>query len=246
MNTAYELKSRCIHISEEFKTIFQKTSAFFKSILVPNCEVHKYINFQVLEILKNDNFFKPYRLFKKNIEQINNGVVWADKYFKNIQHFYNPYTKKGLIWKKHALCLANKYYNQALINWHQGDIANSMFYLGSSIHLVQDMFVPQHASVKILDNHKKYENFVKNSYPNISGFSASEGGYYDIYCIEDAIVYSAKYSIRIYSKLSSISDINKKFFSITRFIFPRVQRTTAGCFMMFYNDINTTETTYCT
>jgi len=81
--------------------------------------------------------------------------------FEKCQSFYNPDRKKGLYGNNNALSLAVTYYNKALEYWYDLQPNLAMFYLGAAVHLVQDMTVPHHANVRLLDNHRQYENFIK-------------------------------------------------------------------------------------
>ena len=56
--------------------------------------------------------------------------------------------------------------------------------------------------------------------------------------IGEAITCNARNSIKIYSRLKRINNIDKRFFITTKFILPLAQRTTAGCLIMFYRDIS--------
>jgi len=211
----------------------------FKRIITNvECSIHKFINIQALEIIKNDSFYDAYNFFSDYIVQLNDGVVWADQDLKSLGHFYNPFKGKGLYGNKNAMSLAVEYYNKALLNWRNFDVEIAMFYLGAAVHLVQDMAVPQHANIRLLDNHRQYENFIRKTYLFTPSFRVNSGGYYFMRRIEEAITCSARNAIKIYSRLKNIENETKRFYAITKFILPLAQRTTAGCFIMFYKDIS--------
>ncbi|HHV98394.1 MAG TPA: phospholipase [Clostridiaceae bacterium] len=209
-----------------------------KFITVASCEIHKSINIQALKILKNDKFIDAYSFFSDYIEQLNEGVTWADQDLRSMGHFYNPIRKRGLYGNRDALSLAEEYYDRALDKWKANDIEKSIFYLGAAIHLVQDMAVPQHANIRLLDNHRQYENFIRRTYVNTPKFKVYSGGYYYMNHIGEAVACNARNSIKIYSRLKRIKNTEKRFFTITKFILPLAQRTTAGCMLMFYRDIS--------
>lgn len=210
---------------------------FKKAVIVTECQIHKFINVQALEILKNDGFEDAYGFFSDFITQLNAGVVWADQDLKSMGHFYNPFKEKGLYGNRNALSLSAEYYGKALFYWKTEDIDNSMFYLGAAVHLVQDMTVPQHANIRLLDSHKQYETFIKRTYLHTPEFSTSRGGYYYMQCIAEAITCNARNAIKIFSKLKEIEDQEKRFYTITKFTLPLAQKTTAGCLLMFYRDV---------
>lgn len=76
------------------KTIFAVANPIKKTIIKTECKVHKYININSLNILKNDKYSEEYIFFSSYILDINEGAVWADQDFKSSNHFYNPYKKK--------------------------------------------------------------------------------------------------------------------------------------------------------
>ncbi|ERI90133.1 hypothetical protein HMPREF1982_04073 [Clostridiales bacterium oral taxon 876 str. F0540] len=49
-----------------------------KKILKTNCTIHKFINMQAIEILKNEGYLKQHEFFKNHIKPLNEGVTWAD------------------------------------------------------------------------------------------------------------------------------------------------------------------------
>lgn len=213
-------------------------SPFKRAIIAAECKIHKFINIQALEILKNDGYLDAHNFFSDHITQLNRGVVWADQDLKSMGHFYNPFRGRGLYGNKNALSLAVEYYDKALTYWENADNDNSMFYLGAAVHIVQDMAVPQHANIRLLDSHRRYENFMRKTYLVTSSFRVRSRGYYFMRRIEEAVTCSARTSIKIYSRLKRIKGDEKRFYTITKFILPLAQKTTAGCLMMFYRDVS--------
>ncbi|MDF2656623.1 MAG: phospholipase zinc-binding protein [Bacillota bacterium] len=76
------------------RSIFAAVNPVKKVIIKTECQVHKYINFHALNILKNDKYLEEHSFFQQYMEEINKGAVWADQDFKSSNHFYNPYKKK--------------------------------------------------------------------------------------------------------------------------------------------------------
>jgi phospholipase C len=204
-----------------------------KAVLETECEIHKFINIQALIILHNDKYEDAYSFFCDYIEQLNEGVVWADEDFKSSGHFYSPIRNRGLYGNRNALSLAQEYYDNALKLWHEQNNDKSMFFLGAAVHLVQDMTVPQHANIRLLDDHRQYESFIKRTYLNTDRFVAFNGGYY-LNDIEEFIRCNARTAIEIFSRLKKISEEEERFYTISRFTLPLAQKTTAGCLMSFY------------
>lgn len=215
---------------------------FKNAVIVTECKIHKYINFQALNILKNDGFNDASSFFNDFVIQLNEGVVWADQDLKSMGHFYSHLKGRGLYGNRDALSLAVEYYNKALCDYRSGDIENSMFFLGAAVHLVQDVTVPQHANIRLLDSHKKYESFIRRTYLNTPSFIADRGGYYYMATIEEVVKCNARNAIKIYNRLKDIAEEEKRFYAITKFILPLAQKTTAGCLLMFYRDVSGAKT----
>jgi phospholipase C len=222
-----------------FKYFLLIINPFKKKVIKTECEIHKFINFQALEILKNDNYLDAHCLFSDYIADLNEGVVWADQDFKSSNHFYSPTRDKGLFGNSNALTLAVEYYNKAKECWFLKNIEASMFYLGAAVHLVQDMTVPHHANIRLLDKHRQFENFIKRTYMDTPKFAVHNGGYY-LANIEEFIKCNARNAIKIYKRFRDIKDDKKRYYTITKFTLPLAQKTTAGCLLYFYKDISKT------
>jgi phospholipase C len=219
-----------------FRIVLWLINPFKKAVIRTEAKVHKFINEQALEIIKKHNFSKEYELLKSYIEQLNKGVVWADVDFKCIDHFYNPVKEKGLYGHSNALILAQNYYDKAIKEWINNDISRAMFYLGACIHIIQDLTVPQHVNIKLLDNHVQYENYVKLTY-NIKDEFITFDKPIVFKELKDYILFNTKTSLRTYRQFKKIDNKIQRYYRITKCILPLAQRTTAGCLLMFLKDI---------
>lgn len=217
------------------KTVFIIANPFKKQIIRTQCDVHKFINIKALKILKNDKYDAEYKLFGSYIIDINKGAVWADQDFKSSNHFYHPYKKKGLYGRKSSMDLASEYYNKAVNLWKKGDFNKSLFYLGAALHIIQDMTIPQHANIRLFDNHRQYETYVKKVYQMIDEFQVDKGAYL-LDSIEEYIKFNARIAIKIYKRFQGITDDERRFYHVTRCALPLAKRTTAGAMVMFYKD----------
>lgn len=217
-------------------TVFSVTNPFKKAMIKTQCEVHKSININSLRILRNDEYFKEYHFFNNHISDINKGAVWADQDYRSSSHFYNPFKKKGLYGRKDAMDLGRDYYYNALSLWNLGNLSESMFYLGAALHIIQDMTVPQHANIRLLDNHRQYETYIKRTYKYIKEFKIEEGTYI-MDSVEDYIKFNTRIAIRVNRHFKSIPDEEARFYRIARCGLPLAQRTTAGAFVTFYKDM---------
>ncbi len=224
--------------SHILNTIFGIANPIKKTIIKTECEVHKSINLDAINILKNDNYSDEFNLFYSYLLDINKGAVWADQDFKSSNHFYNPQKGKmdGLYGRKSAMELGIDYYIKSRKEWNTGNFNDSMFYLGAALHIIQDMTIPQHANTRLLDNHRQFETFVKRTYKYADEFKVDRGTYL-LHSIENYISFNTRTAIKIYKKFKMISDDELRYFRIAKCTLPLAKRTTAGAMVMFYKDI---------
>jgi phospholipase C len=221
-----------------FKKILKTVNPVKKRIMKAECIVHKFINAQSLIILKNDGHMEAYTLMESYISDINAGVVWADQDLKSNNHFYNPHRNKGLYGSSDAKKECISYYTRALNEYSHSDIKVSMFYLGAACHLIQDLTVPQHANVNLLNNHKSYESWVIRTHKHYDEFKLKEGGIY-FNSLTHYIDFNSKQAISIYNEHSHVEDKQVRFHIITSKVLTMAQATTAGLMLKFYKDIST-------
>jgi len=224
------------------QSLFGIASPFKRTLIQAKCEVHKFINLQALKIVDNDGYTAAHKLLSTFILDLNKGAVWADQDFKSSNHFYNPYKNKGLYGRKNAKDLASKYYKKALCFWEKGDASTSFFYLGAALHILQDMTIPQHASIRLLDNHRQYETFIKQSYLSINDFDIEKGSCL-LSSIEEYIRLNSRIALKIYNRFRHISNDEKRYYKFAKCTFPLARRTTAGAMIMFYKDISSQKST---
>ncbi len=219
-----------------FKYTMKAINPFKKAIMTTDCFVHRIINNQALLILKNDNNIDQHNLFSNYITELNLGVVWADQDFKSSGHFYNPIKDRGLYGNTNALTLAKNYYTFAIGFWNCDETKKAMFFLGAAAHLIQDMTVPQHANIKLLDEHHKFEKFIRTTFHDTPDYLVNKNGCY-LGSIEEYIKYNSVCAIKANNKLSIISNEEQRFYTLGKYAIPLAQRSTAGLFMTFYKDV---------
>lgn len=198
--------------------------------------MHIFINAYAIIILKNDKYLHQLDFFNNYLNNINEGAIWADQDFKSSNHFYNPYKKRGMYGRKSAMNLGVKYYNDALTLWSKEGFHESMFYLGAALHIIQDMTVPQHANIRLLNNHRQYETFIKQTYNLMDEYHVDNGAYL-LNSIEDYIEFNARVAIKVYKKFKNIKDNSTRYYRIARCGISLAERTTAGAMVMFYNSM---------
>lgn len=143
-----------------------------------SCPTHWFINEAALELLaaagygSEVNFLLPYR------SELQEGVAWADSGYKNIGHFFNPTTKKGIYGFASAAVHFIHYLNKSVRYGQAGNLADAAFYLGAAAHLLQDLCVPHHTCGYLFEGHKEYEAWVENNYADYLIFTDSLEKYF--------------------------------------------------------------------
>ncbi len=220
-----------------FRTFLWVLNPFKKKVIRTECQVHRFINNKAVKLLNKYNYYKEYDFYNFYLEELNRGVFWADQDFKSINHFYSPSRKRGLFGHSNALALTQKYYEKAKQCWEKGNINNCVFYLGACVHLIQDMTIPQHVNIRLLDSHRRYENFVKATYDVVEEYTSNEKPivFHDL---SQYIKYNSEKALEIYYESRDIINNKERFHSVTSHILPLAQRTTAGCLIMFLKDVD--------
>lgn len=222
-------------IGTTFRGFFIAVNPIKKKIIKTHCIVHKFINIQAIEILKNENKIEAYEFYRKNIKSINDGVTFADQDFKSSNHFYSVDKGKGLYGFSNALTEFTKYYSKAKDSNKAGDISESMFYLGAAMHLLQDATVPQHVSNNLLKSHRKFEQWIISRLMSDYCFQA-EDGIIRYENVQEYVKNNAKFASETFNKYKDIEDEEQKYYSISTNIIIRAQRTSAGVLLDFYEN----------
>lgn len=139
------------------------------------CTVHSFCTSQALKILMNDHNTIFVEDFHRYLQILNKGNAWCDEGFKSIHHFYHPKTRKGIMGLTGADHLLIDAIEKARYAFKNSNLENALFYIGSALHLIQDLCVPHHALGHLLKGHSEYENWVLKHY---STFTVFEGGSY--------------------------------------------------------------------
>ncbi len=219
-----------------YKKVVKAVNPLKKKVIKTECIVHKFINNQAVEILKNDNHTDVYNIVSKYLDVINEGAVWADQDFKSSNHFYNPRSKRGLYGNSNAKIECITYYRRALKEFFKGNIKESMFYLGAACHLIQDLTIPQHANIELLHSHRAYENWVIKMYNKHYKFKVESGGIY-LDSLDYYINLNTHKAIETYQMYSNLKNENMRFYKITSVSLIMAQKTTAGLMNNFFYDV---------
>lgn len=219
------------------RRVFKILNPIKKTIIRTHCEVHKYINENSILLLDKYEYKDQYEFFSSFLHDMNLGTVWVDQDFNSSNHFYNPYKDRGLYGRRSAMDLASEYYSDAIKFWNEGEKNKSLFFFGAAIHIIQDVTIPQHANIRLLDDHRQYENYIKKTYENVGIFRAKKAPYV-LNSIEDYVRFNSRVALKVYRRFKDIDKNKYRYYRIARCNVPLAMRTSAGAMMMFYNDIN--------
>lgn len=206
-----------------------------KVVIKTPCIVHKYINVQAIQILNNDGYEEVAHFYKQNIKPLNEGATWADQDFRSTNHFFHYSKQKGLYGFSNALDEAIKYNREAVKEIKKGNINKSLFYVGVAGHLVQDATVPHHVNNKLLESHRKFEQWIISRLFNEYDFS-EKSGVLRLNGLEDFVRANARFASDTYDKYCDIEDREEKYLKISTVILKQAQISTAGYFLNFYEE----------
>ncbi|HWR09437.1 zinc dependent phospholipase C family protein [Sporomusa sp.] len=201
----------------------------FQSLFDRPSITHEFLNKQAIAILYNDGLEHCACFLQGFLAELNVGVQWADKGWKNVSHYYEPQTGKGLWQFATALDDFAIYFKAALSSARQHDLAKSVFFLGAAAHLLQDLCVPHHARAKLFSGHKEYEGWVKIHH---ASFAVENQGLYPDSKDPYGLLISNAFAAADY--LEWVTEENHtRFHTVTTHLLPLAQRTTAGLFERF-------------
>jgi|GEM_PF-390832 len=191
---------------------------------------HEFCNQQALTILHNDGFDLYAQFLTTYMTELNAGVYWADKGWRNVSHYFEPSSGKGLWQFATAIEIFHSYYQQSINSMHGKNYRQAVFFLGAAAHLVQDLCVPHHARGKIFSGHKEYESWVQQRYTN--------------YAVEGNGIYSedSKLATQLLGNASVAADLfdwvnpgrgTMNYHDATTILLPLAQRSTSGLFLKF-------------
>lgn len=191
---------------------------------------HEFCNRQGLSILRNDGFGEYADFLQSYGRELDLGVIWADKGWKNAHHYYDPATGRGLWPFASALRVFDIYYQTALYFASQSKFDKAVFFVGAAAHLVQDLCVPHHARAKLLDGHKQFEIWVQE---RCAGYAVIDRG---VYC-EDRpaallLAANANAAADYFDWVRHEGDMTR-FHQVAAAMLANAQRTTAGLLRHF-------------
>ena len=192
---------------------------------------HAFCNVQALHILSCDALLPPVEFFGAYLSEINRGGYWADSQWKNIDHYLEAESGRGIWPFGNALDTFQQYFYWAIKEARRGNRRKAAFFLGAAAHLVQDLCVPHHARGRIFNGHQEYEVWAMKYCRDfaVNGL----GIYLDGHRVGDLLLANA----RIASEMLDAVDLEKgivDYEGVTAVALPLAQRSTAGLFEYFH------------
>ena len=102
-------------------------------------------------------------------------VPFSGGYICHTSHFHHPWTHCGYLTSYSSADKTADIFTRALDLWKKGHRGEAAYQLGRSLHLVQDIFMPQHAAVTAFNGHSQLETWLTD---NWKPYQVTEGGYY--------------------------------------------------------------------
>lgn len=194
---------------------------------------HEFCNRQGLRILRSDGFTRYADFLELFGKELDCGVYWADQGWKNVHHYFDPMTGKGLWHFASARQQFAVYYRMALFSLRRMELGRAVFLLGAAAHLVQDMCVPHHARAKMLDGHKQYEAWVEKRF---CGYAVENGGIYGEGRAACSLLYANATVAADYFDAVKLAEDGASYHKATEILLPLAQRTTTGLLWHFANE----------
>ena len=195
----------------------------------PPGTTHLYLNQQALYIMRRDGLAREAAFLEKNLVHLQRGVRWADTGWKNVAHYLDPRSGRGITFWPGAAAECERYFARAAACWRRGNPARSLFYLGAAAHLVQDLCVPHHAGAVPFSGHQAFEKWAgerRFAYRAVHGSydrAATPGGWVTANARE-----ALAYLPQVLNRLDGES-----FHRVAAAMMPLAQATTAG-FLAFF------------
>lgn len=202
----------------------------FQKLFDPPGITHEFCNQQAIKILHNDGFVHYAQFLAAYTKELTAGVYWADRGWRNVSHFFEPTTGKGLWQFATAMETFNSYYQESLANMYCKNYPKAVFLLGVVAHFVQDLCVPHHARAKIFCGHKEYESWVQEHYKQYG--VETNGAYFENTTIATQLLNNAIMAADLFAWVN-LEQGNLRYHDATTLLLPQAQRATAGLFLKF-------------
>lgn len=234
-------------------------------VIRPLFKIDNHINLAELTslILYNDGYEDIYLLLH-NINEVTGktylallmegtkdaDIPFSGGYICHMKHFHHPWTHRGYLSETSSADLTSRLFNVAVINWQGGNKGKAIYHLGRALHLIQDIFIPQHAGISAMKGHGQLEEWLMNNWER---YQVVNGGYYNWeetfldqqdrhHVVSDYpydwIDYGSHISIDWYNRYFADDSYNENSFSeVAPLIIPNALRLSAGFIYKFFSDV---------
>ncbi|MBC2725361.1 zinc dependent phospholipase C family protein [Desulfosporosinus sp.] len=180
---------------------------------------------QAYNVLKHDGKEDVAKLFNSHHTSLTKGLYWADRGWKNVNHFYSDPSKQGIIGWPGATAECQYYFNKAF-TFFPNNVYKGMFFLGAALHLLQDMCVPHHSLGVLFDGHKEFETWATKRWDK---FPAKSGMYMPFSHPAQWIDHNASVSAPLYPLVSLCEGCNAESYTrASEVLIPLTISTSAG------------------
>ncbi|MBS4030604.1 MAG: hypothetical protein KGZ63_04160 [Clostridiales bacterium] len=177
-------------------------------------------------------------------------IPFSGGYICHMKHFHHPWSHRGYLSKTSSADSTSRLFAIATNNWHAGNKGKSIYHLGRALHLIQDIFIPQHSGITAMKGHGQLEEWLMKNWER---YQVVNGGYYnweETFCDQqdchfvtsdkpyDWIDYGSHISIDWYNSYFADGRYNEDTFTeVASQIIPNVLRMSAGFIYRFFRDV---------
>jgi hypothetical protein len=192
---------------------------------------------------------------KTGLDLLAEGAGDADKplsggYIDTLQHFHHPWSHRGYLTGSSSAGRAAGLFALALNLWQNGQRSRALYNLGRTLHLLQDIFIPQHSGITACKGHSQLEKWLTE---NGEPYRVIGGGYYHwetVFCNQENECHHV-YSERPYDWIDHGSHLSINWFNthfagggynvdtfrrVAGLIIPHALRFSAGFLYKFFRE----------
>ncbi len=203
--------------------------------------MHEDMVDSTIQVLGNDGKQYAARYFQAEdlhgvtlLQWMKDGIADCDRLDLARNHYYNPYTEKGLT-ALNSADLCQQYYDQAIENYKRGDYSGSAYNLGRALHMVMDSTVPHHSANDPLNGHSEYEAWIHERQGRFTVVDGGLYGYADT--AREFVTQNANVSFSLYEMVRSDNSTDVNFESVAKTIEPLAIRTSAAFLALYLDEI---------
>ncbi len=113
-----------------------------------------------------------------------------------------------------------------------GEMDIALLYVGAVLHLIQDAGIPQHATISLLDGHRRDEKYVRERYLSSGHEAKGPAVLFDE--PREFIQFNARIALKVQRHLEGEKDETARFERMYGCMLPVGERSSAGYMLYFY------------